>query len=131
MRVFFGNLPFTIRDSELKAELTELGYAPSEVKVITDRETGQGRGFAFVAFDTDAAGHEAIEGLNGQLIGGREVRVSEAHERSERLLGSRGGGSGGGGGGGWSKGNGRGGGGGGKKSQGAGGRGGRGRRDEW
>lgn len=90
-RVYVGNLPFTATNKEFEAFLRDsLGLAPREVKVITDRETGQGRGFGFVDFETPAAMTEAINILNDSVFGGRDLRADVAVERAPR------GGSGGG-----------------------------------
>lgn len=108
-RVFIGNLPYEISNDDLHDELSKLGHIPSEVKVITDRETGRGRGFAFAEFGTEAAANAAIGDLNGSAqIGGRTIKVDQASERPARSNGGGGGGGGGRGGGG---GGGRGGGG--------------------
>lgn len=131
-RVFLGNLPYNITNDELSAELSSLGHVPAEVKVITDRETGSGRGFAFAEFGSIAAAEAAIHAINGAMIQGRPIRADKATERP----GGGGGGqrSGGGGGGGGYRGG--GGGGGGRRDGGdyndRGGRGGRGgKRERW
>ena len=96
-RVFLGNIPYNISSEELSNELAQLGHPPAEVKVITDRETGQGRGFAFAEYGTIAAAQAAISELSGAMVHGRPLRVDQA---SERTSGGGGGGRGGGGGGG-------------------------------
>ena len=88
-KLYVGNLPFNTTEAELK-ELFARHGAVESVKVITDRETGRSRGFAFVEMDASAAA-EAIRALDGTDLGGRSLRVNEAQERS-------GGGGGGGGG---------------------------------
>jgi RNA recognition motif-containing protein len=93
-RLFIGNLPYEISNEELTDELSQLGHTPSEVKVIIDRDTGRGRGFAFAEFGTEAATSAALGDLNGAMVGGRTLKVDRATERP-----SRGGGGGGGGGG--------------------------------
>jgi RNA recognition motif-containing protein len=122
MRIYVGNLPFSVSDDELNQLFGQYGAVVS-ARVITDRETGRSRGFGFVEMD-DAAGNAAITALNGQEMGGRALVVNEARERQ---AGGGGGGFGGGGGrGGFGGGRGGGGGGfgGGRGGGGGGGRGG-------
>ena len=68
------------------------------VNIVTDRDTGQARGFAFVEMGVDAEGNAAISGLNGKDVDGRTLNVNEARPKAERASGggSRGGGGGGG-----------------------------------
>ena len=87
--IYVGNIPFTAREDELEELFAEHGTV-SSVKVITDRETGRPRGFAFVEMEDDAAADNAIRALDGRDFGGRPLRVNEARERA-------GGGGGGGG----------------------------------
>lgn len=118
-RLYVGNLSFGATESDLR-ELFGRSGSVAEVKVMTDRETGQPRGFAFVEMSTDAEARDAIDQLNGQELGGRALKVSEAQERPSG--GGGGGGRGGGGGGGYrgGGGGGRGGGGGGRGGGGGG-----------
>jgi RNA recognition motif-containing protein len=88
-RLYVGNLSFSTTEAELEELFAQHGNVES-VKVITDRETGRSRGFAFVEMDESAAG-EAIRALDGRDMGGRKLRVNEAQERQP------GGGGGGGG----------------------------------
>ncbi len=90
MNLYVGNLSFDATENDLEAAFGEYGTV-SKVNVIMDRETGRSRGFAFVEMADSAAGAEAIEGLNNQAIGGRNVTVNEARPRE-----NRGGGGGGG-----------------------------------
>jgi RNA recognition motif-containing protein len=102
-KLYVGNLPFSTTEAELRDLFARHGAVES-VKVITDRETGRPRGFAFVEMDAAAAG-EAIRALDGTELGGRSLRVNEAQERGAGggggggYRGPRGGGGGGGGGG--------------------------------
>jgi cold-inducible RNA-binding protein len=89
-RIYVGNLPFSTTEADLEAMFAQHG-AVSSVRVITDRETGRSRGFAFVEMGDANAADEAIRALNGRDMGGRPLRVNEARERE-------GGGGGGGGG---------------------------------
>ncbi len=108
-RLYVGNLPFSCSDDQLRALFESTGVQVTDLHMVTDRETGRPRGFAFVEVANAAQANDAISALNGKNHEGRTLTVNEARERT-------GGGGGGGGGGGY-----RGGGGGG-----GGGRGGRG-----
>lgn len=83
-RLFLGNLQFDVEEHDIVAFF---GQRPvREVKIITDRETGKSRGFAFVELETHEAAEEAIAELNGLDMTSpsgrtRTVRVSEAHEK--------------------------------------------------
>jgi len=89
-KLYVGNLPFTTNEEELR-EVFERHGTVSSVNVITDRETGRPRGFAFVEMDEASAADDAMRALDGSDLGGRNLRVNEAQDR-------RGGGGGGGGG---------------------------------
>ena len=115
-KLYVGNLPFSASEDEIR-ELFERHGAVDKVSVITDRETGRPRGFAFVEMGDGANADAAIQALDGRDFGGRSLRVNEAQDR-------RGGGGGGGGGGYGGGGGGRGGGGGGRGGYGGGGGGG-------
>ena len=80
MNIYVGNLPFETTESDLRTEFEAYGSV-STVKIITDRETGRSRGFAFVEMDDDATARSAIEGLNGKDMMGRALRVNEAQPR--------------------------------------------------
>jgi len=94
-KLYVGNLPFSATEEELR-ELFGRHGTVERVSVITDRETGRPRGFAFIEMDPKGA-DDAMRALDGSQLGGRALRVSEAQERGDR--GGRGGGGGGGGGG--------------------------------
>jgi cold-inducible RNA-binding protein len=112
-RLYVGNLSFNTSDATLRAAFEQDGRQVVEVKIVTDRETGQPRGFAFVEMASPADADAAVAALDGKSLDGRTLKVNPAQERS-------GGGGRGGGGGGWNRGGGGGGGG-----RGGGGRGGR------
>ena len=82
MKLYVGNLPWSTTDSELSDMFGEFGTVDS-ASVITDRETGRSRGFAFVEMDNDS-GKRAMEELNGREIGGRALKVNEANEKPKR-----------------------------------------------
>ncbi|MBZ0158698.1 MAG: RNA-binding protein [bacterium] len=103
-RVYVGNLPFDTDASALRALFEEGGRRVADVKIITDRDTGRPRGFAFVEMENQSDAQAAIQALNGRDVGGRALTVNEAKEQAPRRSGGGGGGggyrSGGGGGGG-------------------------------
>jgi RNA recognition motif-containing protein len=102
-KIYVGNLPFTSSEDELRALFTRHGSVDS-VSVVTDRETGRPRGFAFVEMSDANAAADAIKALDGTQLGGRALRVNEAQDRraggGDRGFGGGGGYGGGGGGGG-------------------------------
>ena len=114
-RLYVGNLSFNTAEDTLRALFSEEGRKVASVSIVTDRDTGRPRGFAFVEMDTEADAMSAIKALDGKQLDGRNLTVNEAQERAPRPGGGGGGGRGGfggGGGGGGGRG-GRGGGGGG------------------
>ena len=122
-KLYVGNLPYTVRDEDLQQSFGQFGSVTS-AKVMMERDTGRSKGFGFVEMGSDAEAQAAINGMNGQPLGGRSVVVNEARPmeaRPPRTGGFGGGGYGGGGGGGdRSGGGGYGGGGGGGRSGGGG-----------
>jgi len=90
-KIYVGNLPFSATEDELRELFGRHGSIDS-VAVITDRETGRARGFAFVEMSEASAASDAIRALDGTDMGGRALRVNEAEDKR------RGGGGGGGGG---------------------------------
>lgn len=111
-KIYVGNLPYNCDEEGLRSLFGDEGRAVADVAIITDRMTGQPRGFAFVQMASDADARKAIDALHGFVFGGRTLTVNEARPRE----GGGGGGNGGGNGGGW-------GGGGGGGRDGGGGRG--------
>jgi RNA recognition motif-containing protein len=83
MNIYVGNLPFSTSEPDLRTEFEAYGQV-SRVKVITDRDTGRPRGFAFVEMDDDTEARAAIEALNGKDLGGRTLKVNEARPREDR-----------------------------------------------
>lgn len=79
--IFVGNLPFSTGSNELEELFTQYGVV-SRAQVITDRDTGRSRGFGFVEMDSDDEAQNAIQALDGTDLGGREIRVNVARERS-------------------------------------------------
>jgi len=88
-KLYIGNLPFSTTEAELRTVFERHGKVES-VNVITDRETGRPRGFAFVEMGESDAAKDAIRALDGTDFGGRSLKVNEAEDR-------RSGGGGGGG----------------------------------
>ena len=91
-RLYVGNLPFSADENAVRELFAQDGRDVTEVKMITDRETGRPRGFGFVEMGNSEHADAAISALNGYSMDGRELTVNEAKERS-----SGGGGGGGGG----------------------------------
>jgi cold-inducible RNA-binding protein len=101
-RLYVGNLPFTADETEIRGLFSQNGREVTEVKLVTDRETGRPRGFGFVEMGNGDAADSAIRELNGKDFGGRALTVNEAKERSSAggsggFGGGFGGGRGGGG----------------------------------
>ncbi len=132
-KLYVGNLPYSVRDEDLNQAFGQFGSVNS-AKVMMERDTGRSKGFGFVEMGSDAEAQAAIEGMNGQSLGGRSLVVNEARPMEARPPRTGGGGfgggrSGGGGGGGYGGGGNDGGfrspyGGGGRRDGGGGGRGG-------
>jgi cold-inducible RNA-binding protein len=95
-RLFVGNLSYRVTEAELKEVFEEGGRNVVEVKVVTDRDTGRSRGFAFVELGNDEDAAAAIQALSGREVAGRAINVSEARARTPRGGGSGGGAWGGG-----------------------------------
>ena len=121
-KLYVGNLPYSVRDSDLEQSFGQFGTVTS-AKVMMERDTGRSKGFGFVEMGSDAEALAAVEGMNGAPLGGRSLVVNEARPMEPRP--PRSGGFGGGGGGGYGGGGREGGGGGGFRSPYGGGGGGR------
>jgi len=81
--LYVGNLSYTTTEDSLREAFAAYGEV-ARVNIITDRETGRPRGFGFVEMATDEGAQAAIEGLNGQSLDGRQIRVAEANPRQPR-----------------------------------------------
>ena len=92
MNIYVGNLPFSMTEDELEGAFAAHGEVQS-ARIITDRYTGQSRGFGFVEMPDNNAAESAIQALNGPEFMGRPLTVNEARPREDR--GPRGGGGGG------------------------------------
>ena len=121
-KLYVGNLPYSVRDGDLEQSFGQFGTVTS-AKVMMERDTGRSKGFGFVEMGSDAEAQAAVNGMNGQPLGGRSLVVNEARPMEPRPPRSGGGGYGGGGGGGGRRegGGGYGGGGGGRREGSAGG----------
>ena len=96
MRIYVGNLPYSVTDDELRDTFAEFGELAS-AEVVKDRFSGQSKGFGFVDMPNNSEADQAIKSLNDQPLKGRKLTVNEARPRADRPR--RGGGGGGGGGG--------------------------------
>ncbi|MGE4298854.1 MAG: RNA recognition motif domain-containing protein [Desulfovibrionaceae bacterium] len=81
-KIYVGNLPWSATEEDVRAAFATFGEVIS-VKIITDRETGRPRGFAFVEME-DAGASQAIEAMDGSDFGGRNLKVNEARPKPER-----------------------------------------------
>ncbi|HZF54943.1 MAG TPA: RNA-binding protein [Polyangiaceae bacterium] len=93
-RLYVGNLAFNTTKQSVEAMFASAGDV-QEVQIMTDRETGQPRGFGFVTMGSSKGATNAIATLNGAVLDGRALKVNEAQEKPQR--GGFGGGGGGGG----------------------------------
>ena len=98
-RLYVGNLPFSANEDTVRQLFEQNDRTVTEVKLITDRDTGRPRGFGFVEMANNEDAQGAISELNGHTLDGRPLTVNEARERTSGGGGGRGGGGGGGGGG--------------------------------
>jgi cold-inducible RNA-binding protein len=95
-RIFVGNLDFSTSETEIRSLFESYGAVES-VNIVTDRDTGRSRGFAFVEMADPTEADNAITALNGSNLGGRSLNVNEARPRVDRGFGGGGGGRGRGG----------------------------------
>ncbi|MDF1569318.1 MAG: RNA-binding protein [Spirochaetaceae bacterium] len=82
-KIYVGNLSYSVDDQELENIFSAHGTVTS-ARVIIDRYDNRSKGFGFVEMEDDAAADAAIQALNGNEHGGRELKVSEARERNDR-----------------------------------------------
>ncbi|OGB13476.1 MAG: RNA-binding protein [Burkholderiales bacterium RIFCSPLOWO2_12_67_14] len=94
-KLYVGNLPYTVRDEDLQQAFSAYGSVNS-AKVMMERDTGRSKGFGFVEMGSDAEALAAVEGMNGQSLGGRSLVVNEARPMEARPPRTGGGGFGGG-----------------------------------
>ena len=82
-KLYVGNLGFDVTDKDLEVVFAQAGVCES-VAVITDKFSGQSRGFGFVEMSSNAEAQKAIQQLNGQDLKGRALKVNEARDRDDR-----------------------------------------------
>ena len=90
-KLYVGNLSYSTTEDDLRTLFAEAGTVMS-VALITDRMTGQAKGFGFVEMDTEQAARDAIQKLNNRALNNRNITVSEARPPRERTFGGGGGG---------------------------------------
>ncbi len=83
MNIYVGNLPYSVRDEELRATFEPFGQVLS-AEVIFDKRTRRSRGYGFVEMAQDADAKRAIDALNGKELHGRELRVDASQPKSEK-----------------------------------------------
>ena len=83
MNIYVGNLPYSVRDEELRGAFEPFGKVVS-AEVIFDKRTRRSRGYGFVEMEHDAEGQRAIQALNGKEFHGRELRVDASQPRDEK-----------------------------------------------
>lgn len=88
-KIYVGNLPWRTTEEQLGELFVPYGEVIS-VRIVSDRETGRSRGFAFVTISTAEGAKAAIAALNGSLLGGRALVVNEANDQGSRPAGSGG-----------------------------------------
>lgn len=89
MNIYVGNLAYSTTEDELRDAFGEFGEV-SKVNLITDKFTGQSKGFAFVEMDDNSAADAAMKALNETSMGGRNLKVNQAKPRAERPSGGGG-----------------------------------------
>jgi len=97
-KLYVGNLSYRTSENDLRQAFGKYGIV-DQVSIVTDRETGRSKGFAFVEMQNDNEADDAIQGLNGMELGDRALTVNEARPQEPRKSGGGGGRYGGGGGG--------------------------------
>jgi len=83
MNIYVGNVSYSMSPEDLRQAFEVYGEV-STANIITDKYSGQPRGFAFVEMPNDGEGQTAIENLNGKDLSGRQIKVSEARPRADR-----------------------------------------------
>ena len=83
MNIYVGNLPYSVTEDDLRNLFAEHGSVTS-ANVISDRHTGQSKGFGFVEMSNDSEAEAAIEALNESSVQGRNIRVNQARPRESR-----------------------------------------------
>jgi RNA recognition motif-containing protein len=87
-RLYVGNLPYSVTEASIRGAFSAAGTVDS-VTVVTDRDTGQSKGFAFVEMSTPQEAVAATQALNGSTLGGRQIKVNEAKPKPSNGGGGR------------------------------------------
>ena len=83
MNIYVGNLPYSVTDADLREAFSRFGEV-SQINLITDKITGESKGFGFVEMADNAQSDAAIKGLNGTDMKGRNIKVNQAKPKSDR-----------------------------------------------
>lgn len=83
MNIYVGNLPYTVTEDDLRNMFAEYGEV-SSANIITDKYSGESKGFGFVEMPRQSDAEEAIKALNGSSVKGRSIKVNQARPRNER-----------------------------------------------
>lgn len=83
MNIYVGNLPYSVTDADLRETFAQYGEV-SSVQLISDKFTGESKGFGFVEMANNSQADAAIKGLNGSAMKGRNITVNQAKPRSDR-----------------------------------------------
>ena len=83
MNIYVGNLPYKMSDKDLGELFSQFGAVDS-ARIITDKETGRAKGFGFVEMSNQGEAEDAIKGLEGKEVGGRNLKVNEARPREDK-----------------------------------------------
>ena len=94
MNIYVGNLAYSVTEDDLREAFSQFGSVQS-VNVISDKFSGQSKGFGFVEMSDNSEAEAAIQGLNGTALGGRSMKINQAKPREARPARSGGGGGGG------------------------------------
>jgi RNA recognition motif-containing protein len=89
MNIYVGNLPYSVTDGDLRETFSRFGEV-AQVNLITDKFTGESKGFAFVDMTNNSQADAAIKGLNGTDMKGRNITVNQAKQKSDRPAPMRG-----------------------------------------
>lgn len=84
MNIYVGNLPYSLTDDDLRGAFSQFGEV-SSANVITDKFSGQSKGFGFVEMPNNSEADEAIKALNGSALQGRSIKVNQAKPRGDRV----------------------------------------------
>ena len=80
--LYVGNISYSMKEEELRTSFGQYGEVVS-VKIIIDKRTGKSKGYGFVEMVSDAAADEALNGMNGKELAGRNVKVNKANSQAE------------------------------------------------